>query len=73
MGGRRLCGCVNFPLLYANGFSLASSTIYKPHKGKDKNETLSGTLKNGLFTSASRAKKKDKRKKTTMSLILSVK
>ena len=44
-------------------FHLHLHTIYKLHKEKDENETLSGTHKDGLFPSASMEKKKDKRKK----------
>ena len=55
VGGKRLCGCVNFPLLYANGFSLASThhlhcRFYKPHKEKDENEALYGPHKNVFFS-----------------------
>ena len=60
VGGKRLCGCVNFPLLYANGFSLASThhlhcRFYKPHKEKDENEALYGPHKNVFFFSLQQA------------------
>ena len=49
-------------------FHLHPHTLFKPHKEKGENETLSGPHKNGLFTSESMRKKKDKSKKSTKSI-----